>query len=591
MSLAKEISISKISQNIFGLLQSGAGFVCLVDTEGTIHALHQQIAQVEGYHNSIFHILPEYSFQLWKKTWAELKEKGALDIETSLTLSDDEYHQKKKLKLILLEEELALFVCTDLLANTSSSTPVVDTGKSSAHTFNYDDYAPHHIFYVSEDGFITYMNPPMYESFKEKEGEIHIDTLFLETDLGPPLHSWKKADIDKETVFEMVMKAPEGFMKGYARITKHKDKPHFKGCYRVEFLNQRDLRYYGNDVEGMREELDKMTEDLEFHKELLIEETVDGFDFEDIVTQSPVYKEILAMIAQVADTNATVLISGETGTGKELLCNSIFRLSDRSDKVMVKINCGSIPPELMESVFFGHEKGAFTGADKMKIGKFELANGGTIFLDEIGELPLHLQPKLLRVLQEGEIERVGNPMPIKVDVRIIAATNRDLEQMVKEGTFRADLFYRLNVFPIYNIPLRERKEDIPLLVKHFIRKSNKQTGRNVINISKKDYSFLMKYDYPGNIRELENIIERGVILAKGDTIDLEFLKRSNAASPKSKVVMSYEDMQKKYFSELLTLTKGKVSGSDSASDIAGVNNKTLTSKLKKLGIDPKAFTN
>ncbi|MCB0648088.1 MAG: sigma-54 factor interaction domain-containing protein [Saprospiraceae bacterium] len=399
--MAKEISISKISQNIFGLLQSGAGFVCLVDTEGTIHALHQQIAQVEGYHNSIFHILPEYSFQLWKKTWAELKENGALDIETSLTLSDDEYHQKKKLKLILLEEELALFVCTDLLANTSSSTPVVDTGKSSAHTFNYDDYAPHHIFYVSEDGFITYMNPPMYESFKEKEGEIHIDTLFLETDLGPPLHSWKKADIDKETVFEMVMKAPEGFMKGYARITKHKDKPHFKGCYRVEFLNQRDLRYYGNDVEGMREELDKMTEDLEFHKELLIEETVDGFDFEDIVTQSPVYKEILAMIAQVADTNATVLISGETGTGKELLCNSIFRLSDRSDKVMVKINCGSIPPELMESVFFGHEKGAFTGADKMKIGKFELANGGTIFLDEIGELPLHLQPKLLRVLQEG----------------------------------------------------------------------------------------------------------------------------------------------------------------------------------------------
>ncbi|MBK8634543.1 MAG: sigma 54-interacting transcriptional regulator [Saprospiraceae bacterium] len=322
----------------------------------------------------------------------------------------------------------------------------------------------------------------------------------------------------------------------------------------------------------------------------MVEEAIENFKFEDIITQSKAYKDILAKVAQVADTTSTVLILGETGTGKELLCNSIYKLSDRSDKILVKVNCGSIPAELIESMLFGHEKGAFTGADKQKIGKFELAHKGTIFLDEIGELPLSLQARLLRVLQEGEIERIGNANTIKVDVRVIAATNRDLQKMVTEGTFRSDLYYRLNVFPIYNIPLRERKEDIPPLIKHFLNKTNKKTGRNVINISKKDYGFLTRYHYPGNIRELENIIERGVILSKDDTIDLQFLhKAEKVINEDEEQYVSLDEMQKRYIMKVLKATKGKVSGEGSASEILEINNKTLFSRMKKLGIDPKQY--
>ncbi|MBK8392949.1 MAG: sigma 54-interacting transcriptional regulator [Saprospiraceae bacterium] len=236
------------------------------------------------------------------------------------------------------------------------------------------------------------------------------------------------------------------------------------------------------------------------------------------------------------------------------------------------------------------KKGAFTGADKQKIGKFELADQGTIFLDEIGELPLALQARLLRVLQEGEIERIGNAKTIKVDVRVIAATNRDLQKMVTEGTFRSDLYYRLNVFPIYNIPLRERKEDIPLLIKHFLNKTNKKTGRNVINISKKDFGFLTRYHYPGNIRELENIIERGVILSKDDTIDLQFLhKVGKVVSEEEDTFVSLDEMQKRYIMKVLKATNGKVSGEGSASEILEINNKTLFSRMRKLGIDPKQY--
>lgn len=582
MLLSNEFSVSLLSQLLHDLIHRGADLALIVDKEGTIHSIQGLESDKAIEHKSVFYILPEFSFQLWSQRWSELSTEGLISFECQVSFA--EQNERKKLRLFRISDKMALMVCPSS-GKTQAKAP------TETLQFNYDEHSPNAVFHADGEGRIIYMNPRMSDMFPGVSEALQVDKIFLDTDLGPPLQSWSNAEKDRETVLEMVMKAPQGFQKGYARVSRHDKNESLNCLFRVEFLNQKDLRYYGNPVEGIMDELEKVSVDLESQKELLIEETVDGFDFEDIVTQSPIYKQVLAMAAQVADTNSTVLITGETGTGKELLCNSIFRLSDRSDQVLVKINCGAIPPELMESVFFGHEKGAFTGADKQKIGKFELAHGGTIFLDEIGELPINLQPKLLRVLQEGEIERVGNPMPIKVDVRIIAATNRDLENMVKQGNFRADLYYRLNVFPIYNIPLRERKEDIPPLVKHFIHKSNKKTGRNVINISKKDYAFLMKYDYPGNIRELENIIERGVILAKGDTIDLDFLHKNTGGSTKATAVSSFDDMQKKYFSELLSLTKGKVSGSSSASEISGINNKTLTSKLKKLGIDPKIFSN
>lgn len=239
-----------------------------------------------------------------------------------------------------------------------------------------------------------------------------------------------------------------------------------------------------------------------------------------IISKDRKYRKVLKAVEQVADTQATVLIEGETGTGKELLANAIHHLSSRRTLPFIKVNCAAIPEHLAGSELFGHEKGAFTGAFQRKIGRFELANGGTLLLDEVGELPLHLQPKILRVLQEGEFERLGGNKTIKTDVRLIAATNRDLKKMIAEGTFREDLYFRLNVFPIYNIPLRERKDDIPLLVKFFIQKYNQKTGRKVTHVSSEDMEVLMKYNFPGNIRELENIIERAIILSKGEELNL-----------------------------------------------------------------------
>lgn len=239
-----------------------------------------------------------------------------------------------------------------------------------------------------------------------------------------------------------------------------------------------------------------------------------------IISRNKKYRKVLKTLEKVADTDATVLIQGETGTGKELLAQAIYQLSSRRKGPFIKVNCAAIPEELAGSELFGHEKGAFTGAFQRKIGRFELADGGTLFLDEIGELPILLQPKLLRVLQEGEFERLGSSQTLKVNVRLIVATNRDLAAMIRENKFREDLFYRLNVFPINNLPLRERKDDIPLLVKYFIEKFNQKMGRKVRQVSQKDMEALLAYDFPGNIRELENIIERAIIISKGENLDL-----------------------------------------------------------------------
>lgn len=245
------------------------------------------------------------------------------------------------------------------------------------------------------------------------------------------------------------------------------------------------------------------------------------FNFDHIVSKDPNYKKVLKKVEQVAATEATVLILGETGTGKELLAKAIHQQSNRAKKEMVIVNCAALPKDLIESELFGHEKGAFTGAHKRKIGRFELADQGTLFLDEIGELSQDVQVKLLRVLQEHEFERVGGTETIKTNVRVIAATNKNLEQLVKEGKFRHDLYYRLNVFPIYNIPLRERRQDIPLLVRFFTEKFAKKCNKKIKNISQNLLNILNAYPFPGNVRELENLIERAVIMAKDETLQID----------------------------------------------------------------------
>jgi transcriptional regulator with GAF, ATPase, and Fis domain len=309
-------------------------------------------------------------------------------------------------------------------------------------------------------------------------------------------------------------------------------------------------------------------------------------NFDEIVGSSPAIRKVLKAIEQVAVTDSTVLLLGETGTGKELMARAIHKLSGRKDRVFVTLNCAAIPPNLVESELFGHEKGAFTGALARRIGRFELADGATVFLDEVGDLPLDLQPKLLRVLQEGEFERLGSPRTIKADVRVIAATNRDLEEAVEEGTFRADLFYRLNVFPIRLPALRERPEDISLLVKFFAQKHGAKLGKRIERISPATLATLQTYPWPGNVRELENVIERAVILSQGPDLDLgDWLpKPASTNDPGEGVVPTMEELERRHVLQVLERTGWRVSGEKGAAKLLGLKPTTLESRMKKLNI-------
>lgn len=308
-------------------------------------------------------------------------------------------------------------------------------------------------------------------------------------------------------------------------------------------------------------------------------------NFEEIVSKSKKFHKVLQQIEQVASTDATVLILGESGTGKELLARAIHNISKRSKRPLIKINCATLPANLIESELFGHERGAFTGAMDRKIGRFELADSGTIFLDEIGELPIELQAKLLRVLQEGEFERLGNPKTMKVNVRVIAATNRNLEEAIEKKEFREDLFYRLNVFQIVSPPLRNRKEDIPLLVTHFVKKYEGKMDREIKNIPEKVIDALMLYNWPGNIRELENMIERALILSSGDTLEYgDWIPTLKNISNNQTKLLKMEEVEKEHIISILNQTNWKVSGEKGAAKILGLNPTTLESRMKKLEI-------
>jgi len=325
---------------------------------------------------------------------------------------------------------------------------------------------------------------------------------------------------------------------------------------------------------------------LQAQNKYLQEEIKLNNNFEEIISKSKNFQKVLQQLEKVASTDATVLILGESGTGKELLARAVHNISNRSKRPLVKVNCATLPANLIESELFGHEKGAFTGAMDKKIGRFELADGGTIFLDEIAELPVELQAKLLRVLQEGEFERLGNPRTMKVNVRVIAATNRNLEQAIEKKEFREDLFYRLNVFPIVSPPLRDRKEDIPLLVKHFCQKHEAKIGKKIIHIQPEVIDALMEYNWPGNIREVENLIERAMIICHGHTLEYgDWLPASKHAGAAGKLsLLKMEDVEKEHITEVLKKTGWKVSGEKGAAKMLGLNATTLEARMKKLGI-------
>ncbi len=319
------------------------------------------------------------------------------------------------------------------------------------------------------------------------------------------------------------------------------------------------------------------------------------FGLQNLIGHSDAMRRILELIEKVADSDSTVLIYGESGTGKELVARAIHYRSDRMDKPLVPINCAAIPSDLLESELFGYEKGAFTGAHRTKIGRFEYANGGTLFLDEIGEMSPQLQVKLLRVLQEKSFERLGGVRPIQVDVRIIAATNRDLEKAIEEGKFREDLYYRLSVIPIHIPPLRERKEDIPLLVEHFLEKFNTEKGRSVSGVSPKAMERLMEYSWPGNVRELENLIERLVVLKRTGTIEVEDLpdkiKFGPARDPLGAIVLPEEGirleetihrLERELILQALRRTRGV---KKEAAELLGMKRTTLIQKMKRNKIE------
>jgi transcriptional regulator with GAF, ATPase, and Fis domain len=359
-------------------------------------------------------------------------------------------------------------------------------------------------------------------------------------------------------------------------------------------ITLRDALQIRNDdlIEKQSTELDKYKRYVEAENSYLTEELKSEPWLEELAIYGNAMQQVSQLIRQVAPSDSTVLILGETGTGKELVARAVHAGSGRRDKIMVKINCAALPAGLVESELFGHERGSFTGATSRHIGKFELADNGTLFLDEIGEMPPEVQVKVLRVLQEREIERIGGGGVIKVNVRIIAATNRDLHREVLEGRFRSDLFYRLNVFPIAVPRLQERKEDIEKLVHQFIRKFSKAKGRRIRSISKKSLDELLKYDWPGNVRELEHLIERSILMTKGSVIrQLELdLAGKNFKKPTGEdTFKTSAENEREHILRALKKTKGKIYGKGGAAELLDINFNTLNSRMRKLDIQKMVF--
>ena len=339
------------------------------------------------------------------------------------------------------------------------------------------------------------------------------------------------------------------------------------------------------------EDIKALKEQLLLENRVLQEDIVQRSIYEEIIGSSRSLQKVLAAIEKVASTDSTVLITGETGTGKELVAHAIHRRSQRCERALVKVNCAALPAELIASELFGHEKGAFTGALQQRVGRFEAANGGTIFLDEIAELSPEIQVSLLRVLQEKEFERVGGNRTIKTDVRVIAATNKDLWREVSEGRFRMDLFYRLNVFPVHVPPLRERVNDIPVLVDYFASRLARRTGKKISQIEKQSLCVMQQYSWPGNIRELQNVIERCVILAEGEVLRVEsgMLTPEAPTVARAPITTGFGSDRKAQIEAVLRETRGKVYGPRGAASRLGLPATTLDSQIRALGINKHQF--
>jgi formate hydrogenlyase transcriptional activator len=447
------------------------------------------------------------------------------------------------------------------------------------------DAIPHNIVVMGPDGTRLYANRTFHEYTGIEPEEVKSESFHAEkthSDDLERLNNERQTGLERGEPFEI-----ESRVRG-------KD-----GRYRwflVRYNPFRDeqghlVRWYatGTDIDDR-----KRNEERTQNENLVLREEIERSSmFEEIVGSSEGLRHVLAQVSRVAPTDSTVLILGETGTGKELIARAIHNLSKRSTRAFIRVNCAAIPSALVASELFGHEKGSFTGAFQRRLGRFESADGGTIFLDEVGELPLETQVALLRVLQEREFERVGGSQTVSVDVRVLAATNTDLSAAVAEGAFRQDLFYRLNVFPIRIPALRERVDDIPLLVEYLIDRYSQAAGKKIRNINKGTLELFQTYDWPGNVRELQNVIERAVILSDGDTfcVDETWLTpvTPKSAAPSVPLVANLIDHEKEMIETALREAEGLVSGPTGAATKLGIPRQTLESKIRKLGINRHQF--
>lgn len=402
---------------------------------------------------------------------------------------------------------------------------------------------------------------------------------------------------DQPVVLEYELPVPEGLRTFEASMVRCDDD---KILAIVRDITER--RQGEESLKNALAEVRRLKDRLHHENIYLQEEIRIASNFDEIIGRSEPLRRVLHQAEQVAPLDTTVTILGETGTGKELLAHAIHKLSRRHNRTLVKVNCAALPGPLIESELFGHEKGAFTSADSRRIGRFEIAHRGTIFLDEVGELPLDLQAKLLRVLEEGEFERLGGTQTLKVDVRVVAATNRNLEEAVRKGTFRSDLYYRLNIFPITLPPLRDRTEDIPMLVKHMVKQLGQKLGKNIDAIPHETMATLRNYPWPGNIRELRNVIERAVIITQGSTLRLiddldeqalELEAQKQAARLDAELILTNETLEQNEYNLILRTLKNvhwKLEGPGGAAELLNINPSTLRSKMRKLGIERPRYS-
>ncbi len=528
---------------------------------------------------SIFDVNPTMNSEIWAMHWAA-KQKDSATFESS--------HQRKD-GVIFPVDITDIFVELKGVVYSCAIIRDITERKDANRIERLSDFtiqkAGDSIFWICPEGGIKQVNENacmQYGYSKDEFLQMNITQLY-ENQAVDMKKIFAKLRTERQIVFEA-----DHYTKANKKLPVEISSHYIEfenmeyACSMVRDISQRKQKEAA--LRGALLEIKELKEKLEAENNYLQEEIEVQNNFGEIISSSPKFRVVLNQIEQVADTSSTVLITGESGTGKELVARAVHQLSRRSNRPMIKVNCTTLPANLIESELFGHEKGAFTGALSKKLGKFELADGGTLFLDEIGEMPIALQPKLLRAIQEGEIERLGGQEVKKVDVRIITATNRDLPKEIEEGNFREDLYYRLNVFPIHNIPLRERKEDIPLLIRFFCEKLDAKLGKKITDIPQKVIDKLVDYDFPGNIRELENLIERAIITSRTKRLSLGDWFNPKKKRKRATNFVSLENYQRNYIIEVLKHTNWRVSGEDGAAKLLGLRPTTLYSKLDRLGI-------